>query len=246
MAMSTQRRRWLACAAGWLAAIALSGGMRSASAKVPAQANNLILTLEKGQGLSHVIESITPVAPSGSAAGSASAIYDVVGDLRIQFRFIAVPPEAEVRPAEIRDATFAELRALGLQPEQAVRKALANMARLWVLPPTAARLIEAARSKGRLHSGGIVDTIVIAVLPLVGGSWMMDRSLWTEATEALGPIVVTAARQGVAYAPLRDVKAMEWMEANHGNNVRVGFALSNQLYIFEKRRWAVFAKQAAR
>jgi hypothetical protein len=249
MVMSTQRRRWLARAVGWLAITALGGGMRPASARVPAQADKLILTLEKGRGLSRVVESITPAAIPGTAAGSGSAIYDVVGDLRMQFWFVdeKLPsnPDALRGPAEVRAATFAELRTLGLQPEQAVRKALANMGRMWFGRPMAATLLEKARAP-EPRPGGIIDNLNVVGLPIIGGSWMMDRALWTEVAAALGPIVVTASRQALAYAPLRDGKAMEWLQRTHAENVRYDFALSRQLYIFEKDRWAVMAKQTIR
>src|SRR5262245_21594244 len=116
----------MAGAGAWLALTTL-GGARLASAKVPAQAGKLFVTLEKGKGDAGV------------------AIYDFVGDLRYQFSFVDLKlpknPDALRGPAEIRPATLAEIKALGLQPEPAVRKALSNMGTMWPDPPTAAALI---------------------------------------------------------------------------------------------------------
>jgi hypothetical protein len=50
----------------------------------------------------------------------------------------------------------------------------------------------------------------------------------------------------ILYAPLKDAKAMEWVEESQAVNLSVDYALSRNLYTFEKGRWAVFGKRAVR
>jgi len=209
-------------------ACALLTGAAQANDAFDTSAGNLMAVLRESAGTNKQDEALQPYGklratmPDGRDIEMETSWYQYLGDMHIRLVFDG--------PQSMQSASPEDLARLRLDPQQALRLAIANMRRVYGAPAATP------------WSGGLMQ--VQGSAPDLNSSYFLDLEFWQEQQRAhpQGLVVAVPRRGGLVYAPLDDEQAVTSLRFSAaalyagGERSRV----SSALYLFKDGHWSVF------
>jgi hypothetical protein len=205
-----------------------------AIAQTDMSADNLMVVLRESMGASKQDETLKPTGkgkvklPDGKEVEIEMASFEFIGDMHLRFVFD--------EPKTMRGATPQDLARLKLDPDAALKLAVANVKRVYGNPTI------------QPFSGSIKQ--IQGKSPDVDSSYFLDRDLWRGLLKQHpeGLVVAVPKRGGLLYAPLSDAKAVETLRkgVSYLHASSEWLRVSSALYLFNDDRWTVFKAPVAR
>jgi hypothetical protein len=189
---------------------------------------NLIAVLRESAGANKQEESLQPFGklratmPDGRDVELETSWFQYLGDMHIRLVFDG--------PQSMQSASPEDLQRLRLDPQQALRLAIANMRRVYGAPAA------------QPWSGGLMQ--VQGSAPDLVSSYFLDRDFWQEQLRRhpQGLVAAVPRRGGLVYAPADDEDAVTSLRfsatALYAGATRS--RVSSALYLFKDGRWSVF------
>ncbi|MEP6791057.1 MAG: hypothetical protein ABI907_06785 [Ramlibacter sp.] len=191
-------------------------------------AGNLIAVLRESSGANKQDETLKPLSTlratlaDGREVDVAISWFGYLGDMHLRLVFDG--------PQNVQSASPDDLARLNLDPEQALRLAVANLRRVYGPP------------RSEPWSGGLMQ--VRGGSSDLNSSWFLDREFWQDLQRPHpdGLVVAVPQRGGLVYAPAEDAQAVEDLRFSAaalyagGSRSRV----SSALYLFKDGHWSVF------
>lgn len=148
--------------------------------------------------------------------------FTFIGDMHIRFVFDGPDFLAGVEPQD--------LASLGWTPEQALRKAMANIKRVYGNPTTSTWICGVMR--------------VRAISPEYVSSYFLDRAFWRKLLEPHpeGVVVGVPTRDSLLYVPASNTSGVNQLRGrvDHLHWAKEQSRVSSALYLFKDDRWTVF------
>jgi hypothetical protein len=202
--------------------------MAQASPEVNKSADNLMAVLRESMGANKQDEALKPLGKlkvrlaDGKDVELELAIFEFLGDMQIRFVFDA--------PQVMHNAKPEDLSRLNLNPNAALRLAVANIKRVYGNPTA------------RPWSGGLM--LVQGKSPDLDSSYFLDQEFWRSLLKQHpeGLVVAVPKRGGLLFTPLKETEAVEHLRKGiaylHSSSERM--RVSSALYVFKNDRWTVF------
>jgi hypothetical protein len=198
------------------------------TAPVDTSADNLIVVLRESKGANKQDETLRPfgkvrgVLADGREIELDTSWYKYLGDMHIRLVFDS--------GQSMQSASSQDLKRLHLNPDEALKVAVANLKRLYGAPaaqPWSGALMQVQSASTDLNS-----------------SYFLDREFWRElqVQHPEGLVVAVPRRGGLVYAPVSDEAAVADLRFGAaalyagGSGARI----SSALYLFKDGRWSVF------
>jgi hypothetical protein len=207
---------------------ALEGAMAQLGQPVDKSAENLMVVLRESAGANTQSESLHPLGKGrvklsdGREVEVEFAAFQFLGDMHVRFVFDG--------PTTLINATPQDLARLNLDPEHAIRLAVANIKRTYGNPVATS------------WTGGLMQ--VKGKSPDLDSSYFLDRDFWRALLEQHpdGLVVAVPKRGGLLFTPLTASRSVEGLRNGvtqlhwSSDSLRV----SSALYLFKDDRWTVF------
>jgi hypothetical protein len=217
---------------GWIARVlagTLAVAMGTAAAHaMDLQAGSLIAVLRESQGVNLPDETFEPYGtllaqlPDGSRVELETSWFRYVGDMHIRLVFDG--------PAQLHSASPGDLDRLQLEPEAALRTAVANLKRAYgdpIVRPLQAGLMQVTSRADDLNS-----------------SYFLDREFWQrlERTHPGGIVAAVPQRGGLLFAPASNPDAVAALRFSSAALYAAGTRsrVSSAMYLFKDGHWRVF------
>jgi hypothetical protein len=191
-------------------------------------APNLLAVLRESVGENKQDEALRPFGkltarmPDGQRVEFDTSWYQYLGDMHIRLVFDG--------GQSMQSASPDDLRRLKLDPDEALKLAIANLRRVYGPPAV------------QPWSGGLMQ-VNAASLDLTS-SYFLDREFWQslQAGHAEGLVVAVPRRGGLVYAPAADDDAVASLRFSVAALYAggPGARLSSALYLFRDGHWSVF------
>ena len=191
-------------------------------------AENLMVVLRESAGANTQAESLHPFGKGsmklsdGREVEVEFAAFQFLGDMHVRFVFDG--------PTAMRNATPQDLARLNLEPEQALRLAVANIKRVYGNPVATPWTGDVMQVKGKSSD--------------LDSSYFLDRDFWRALLKQHpdGLVVAVVKRGGLLFTPVTATKSVEGLR----NGVTRLYTssesrrISSALYLFKDDRWTVF------
>ena len=186
----------------------------------------LLVVVRESPGADKRDEALVPMAklqvdlPGGIKAEMSPAWYELIGDLHVRLVF----DQGET----LRTVRTEELAELGLTPEAAIARGLANLERLHGAP-------ESVPWHGLMRVQGRAEDFA--------SSYVLDRGFWRALLERHpeGLVVAVPQHGGLLWTPAGDAQGVATLESRVRALYDAGQAqrLSSAVYLFKDDRWTV-------
>jgi hypothetical protein len=219
-------RQWIATAIACWAGLAMA--QQEDANSFDTGAGNLMAVLRESAGANEPEETLQPYGtlraelPDGSQVELETSWFRYVGDMHIRLVFDS--------STQLQSASPEDLDRLRLDPEHAVKLAVANLRRVYGEP------VSKPWDAGLMQVVGRADDL--------NSSYFLDRPFWQslEANHAKGIVVAVPQRGGLLYAPADDEEAVATLRfsatAIYAASSRT--RVSSALYLFHDGHWSVF------
>ena len=195
---------------------------------VDTSAENLMVVLRESAGANTQAKSLDPLGkgtiklPDGREIEVEFAAFQFLGDMHVRFVFDG--------PTTMLNATPQDLARLNLDPEQAIRLAVANIKRTYGNPVATP------------WTGGLMQ--VKGNSPYLDSSYFLDRDFWRALLKHHpdGLVVAVVKRGGLLFTPVTATKSVEGLRngVTRLYSSSKSMRISSALYLFKDDRWTVF------
>ncbi|HSI53497.1 MAG: hypothetical protein ACAH21_11685 [Ramlibacter sp.] len=225
---SLNRKFFGVCLRATMVALAVLPCAAQTPDSVDTSAGNLLVVLRETRGENQQEDSLKPfgkvraVLPDGREIELDTSWYKYLGDMHIRLVFDA--------GQSMQSASSEDLKRLRLNPEEALKVAVANLRRVYGAP------------LAQRWSGSLMQ--VQGESEDLNSSYFLDREFWQglASQHPEGVVAAVPRRGGLVYAPLSDedgVAALRFSAAALYAG-GPGTRLSSALYLFKEGRWSVF------